>query len=510
LFPNKEAFRCGTDSLTYKDLDIKTNQLAKHLADSGVKKGDRVGVYMNRCLETAIAIYGIMKSGAAYVPLDPVAPHSRTRFLIKNCDIQFLVTTSKQKKRLSRLLTEESGLKEIIGLSSDLNIKSISWDSVFALSLENYQKVNILGKDLAYVMYTSGSTGAPKGIMHTHNSGLAYAKLSSKLYELTSEDRVANHAPLHFDISTFGYFSAPLVAATTIIATDAHTKLPVSLAALISEEKISVWYSVPLALSQLVLTEVLDQYDFSALRWVLYGGENFIMKHLKSLLQIWPKVKFSNVYGPAEVNQCCYYHFDSTSNIGDHVPIGDVWDNTEYKILDAKDKEVNEGEIGVLVINSATMMLGYWNNKSLTEKSLFRETLANNLEKKFYRTGDLARLNKNKELVFLGRTDRQIKLRGYRIELDEVEAVLERHDVVKEASACVLNTKENEKILTVAVILMPKAKKTAEELISYCKSQLPIYAVPNQVNILDEFPRTGSGKIDLTKIKENLLSHNYE
>lgn len=503
--PHKVAFKCGSDALTYGSLDRKTDQLAKHLVQCGVKKGDRVGVFMNRCIETSIAIYGIMKSGAAYVPLDSGAPHSRTRFLINDCTIQFLITTTKQKKKLAKVLEEKTTLKQIIGLD-DEHRATVSWDTIFSINLNNYKKVKVLGKDLAYIMYTSGSTGSPKGIMHTHNSGLAYAKLSANLYKITSEDRVGNHAPIHFDISTFGYFSAPLVGATTIMATDAHTKLPVSLATLISKEKLSIWYSVPLALSQLWLSGILDQHDFKSLRWVLYGGENFNIKHLKNLIKCWPLAKFSNVYGPAEVNQCTYYHFDAKTNIGDHVPIGRAWNNTEYKILDADDQEVSVGESGRLLIRSETMMLGYWNNKPLTEKSLYKENISSKAEKIFFRTGDIVRQNKNNELVFLGRMDRQIKLRGYRIELDEVEAVLEQHDGIKEAAVCLLERQDNEKLLSAAVILMPKAIITPRELIAYCQSQLPSYAVPTLIQQLNEFPRTGSGKVDLTRIKEKLIA----
>jgi len=491
LFPNNEAFRCETDTLTYLDLDTKTNQLAKHLKDSGIKKGDRVGIYMNRCIETAIAIYGIMKSGAAYVPLDSNAPYLRTRFLIEDCGIQFLVSTPRHEKRLSKLLEGENSIKQII---------------IYSKTLDTYRKAAIQGEDLAYILYTSGSTGSPKGIMHTHNSGFAYAKLSADLYQLAQVDRVANHAPIHFDISTFGYFSAPLAGATTVIINDAHTKLPASLAALIAQENISVWYSVPLALSQLLLSNVLDQYDYSKLRWVLYAGENFIIKHLKALLLKWPKTNFSNIYGPTETNQCTNFNFDCNTTIGNYVPIGKVWADTEYKIIDKENNEVVKGESGQLLIKSTTMMSGYWNNKNLTTKSLFKETIREGVEKVFYRTGDEVREDENDNLIFLGRIDRQIKLRGYRIELDEIEAVLEQVDDVAEASSCVLENTSSKQTLTAAVILMPNAQKTIDELKAHCKSQLPNYAVPDQIHVLDEFPRTSSGKIDLTKIKSKLIA----
>ncbi len=506
LFPNKEAFRCGESSLTYADLDIKTNQLAKHLVDSGVQKGDRIGIYMNRCIETAIAIYGILKAGAAYVPIDPVAPRARTQFLIDNCGIQFLVSVPKQKKRVAKLLEEETPLKQIIGIFDSSDGTCFSWESIFSVSLANYQKVNILSDDLAYVMYTSGSTGAPKGIMHTHKSGLAYAQLSANLYELKPEDRVANHAPLHFDISTFGYFSAPYASATTVIIPDAHTNLPVSLGALIAEEKISIWYSVPLALSQLLLCGVLDKHDYSSIRWVLFGGENFPVKYLEGVMKKWPQAQYSNVYGPAEVNQCTFYNFNATEEIGTYVPIGKVWNNTEFKILDENDNEIEKGESGQLVIHSSTMMLGYWNNSELTKRSLYKEGIANDLVITYYRTGDQVMQDDLNRLVFLGRKDRQIKVRGYRIELDEVEAILNSHKLVKECTVCVLEKENNEKILTAAVILLLGAQAEANELIAHCRSKLPAYAIPQRIDILEDFPRTGSGKIDLTQIKETLIA----
>jgi len=505
LFPNKEAFRFGKSSLTYTDLNHKTNQLAKHLVDSGVQKGDRVGIYMNRCLETAIAIYGILKAGAAYVPINPVAPRSRVQFLIDDCGIQFLVTVPKQKKRINKLLEQETALKQVIGITDSLDGTSISWTSIFSIAMNGYQKVAILSDDLAYVMYTSGSTGTPKGIMHTHKSGMAYAQLSSELYGVKPEDRVANHAPIHFDISTFGYFSAPFASATTIIIPDAHTNLPASLGALIAEEKISIWYSVPLALSQLLLSGVLDTYDFSSIRWVLFGGESFTIKYLKRLMKKWPQANYSNVYGPAEVNQCTYYNFSSNIILEDYLPIGAVWNETEFKVIDENENQVEKDSAGELVICSTTMMKGYWNNAALTSKSLFTDKVEENIEKKYYRTGDIVRHDAKNNLVFLGRKDRQVKIRGYRIELDEVEAVLNGHHAVEESTVCVIENENNEKILTAAVILMFGLPTESKELISYCRSKLPTYAIPHRIEIFENFPRTGSGKIDLTQIKQVLI-----
>ncbi len=502
--PDGIAFRCGEDEFSYCELDRKTDQLAKYLIDSGVCKGDRVGIYMDRCIETSIAVYGIMKSGAAYVPLDPLAPHSRTLFLLRDCTIQHLITVKTQSKKISGLLASETGLQSIVGISIDVCVPTVSWNSIFEISLERCLPVKILESDLAYIMYTSGSTGAPKGIMHTHHSGLTYAKLSSDLYGLHSGDKVANHAPLHFDISTFGYFSAPLASATTVIVPDAYTKLPASLSTLMEQEKISIWYSVPLALIQLLMNGVLEKRDLTTLRWVLYGGENFAPKHVRSLMSYWPNATFCNVYGPAEVNQCTFYHIETPPSYDHQIPIGQVWANTAYHILDSTDRKVPQGASGELVVRAATMMKGYWNNAALTEKSMYKEFVSPSVENLYYRTGDLVEENENGDLLFLGRNDRQIKIRGYRVELDEVESVLSRHNEVKEA-AVFLTTKNGENEISAAVTVVTGSKTTDDSLIAFCKSYLPPYAIPGQVHLLRKFPRTSSGKIKRKALTEILI-----
>lgn len=510
LFPNKDAFRYGDQAISFRELNRKTSQLAKHLSEAGIKKGDRVGVYMNRCLETAIAIYGIMKAGAAYVPLDAMVPHDRTLFLLKNCDIEFLITTPKQIKKIRRLLEHHSPLKQLIGISEPMALPSISWDIIFGMDTSKYIHIELVEKDLAYIMYTSGSTGAPKGIMHSHRSALAYAKLSADLYGINKEDRVANHAPIHFDISTFGYFSAPLKGATTIIISDAHTKMPASLIQLMEKEKLSIWYSVPSALIQLLQSNLLQKYDLSALRWVIFGGEVFAIKYLRELMLKWPYAQFSNSYGPAEINQCTFYNLEAIPKGDTPIPIGKVWGENKYKVLDASDQEVNAGTQGTLVVKTPTMMLGYWNNELLTRNSLYIEVSETNEIESYYRTGDLVKLTEDGHLLFLGRNDRQLKIRGYRIEMDEVEAVLSSHEHVKEAAVCSAEKSNGEKELICAVILKSGIQIEINTLLGYCRSQLPVYAIPSAIYIMDDFPRTGSGKIDLTKTKEKLIALNYE
>lgn len=494
-FPEREAFRCGADSLTYRQMRKRMNQLAAQIHAIGIAKGDRIGIYLNRSLETAIAMYGIMQAGAVYVPIDPKAPIDRSRFLVEDCNIKILITNKGQKKNVEKIIAKPTALKSIIGLEAMEDMSTFSWETVFNFSDQLILPFRILEKDLAYIIYTSGSTGQPKGIMHTHYSGLSYARLSANVYGLNEQDRIGNHAPIHFDISTLGYFTAPLVGACTVIVSDAHTVFPASLGNLIQKEQLTIWYSVPLALIQMLQNGVLDEKEMPHLRWVLYGGEPFPPKYLRRIMSIWKDTKFSNVYGPAEVNQCTFYHLPEMPLNDDSIPIGTVWANTEFLIIDEQEQELGQDQTGELLIRSATQMKGYWANPSLTEQSLHKieNSAGDNLL--FYKTGDLVRQDGNGLLHFLGRKDFQVKIRGHRVELDAVEAILLSHEMVSEAAVYPVQVSEESRQIEAAVILKPNTVVAIKELMTFVKGKLPHYAVPSVITLVDDFPRTTSGKI---------------
>lgn len=505
--PEKVAFKYMQNGVTFSELQKRATKLALVLTEHGLKKGDRIGIYMPRCLESAIAVYGVLKAGGVYVPLDPFAPQQRTEFVIKDCTINYIVTIPQQKRKLKKIALN-TALKSVIGLD-ELEVpltKVISWEDVFRHNEEEFKPVNILGDDLAYILYTSGSTGKPKGIMHTHTSALAFVRLVSDLYQMQNEI-YGMHAPLHFDPSVQGFFAAPYALATTIIVSDAHTKMPSSLAQLIEQEQITIWFSVPLALMQLLSHGDLDKKNMTALKWVLFSGEVFPTKHLRSLMEKWPFARFSNIYGPTETNQCTFYHVGDIPKTNKPIPIGSIWGDTEFKILNDKEEEVPKGEIGELVVRTATMMKGYWNNKALTQESLFKDETIPGFEKLYYKTGDQVRLDEEGQLLFFGRNDHQIKIRGYRVELEEINNVFTALDEVDEAVTIVLEDKDNyDKKLT--AVLLPKQHHTLDlqGIKSYAKTQLPPYAVPTSIHVYSEFPRTATGKIDRKKIEKHMTS----
>lgn len=506
-FPDRPAFGDGKKVLNYSSLATKMDQLANQLQDLGIKKGDRVGVYLNRNLETAIAIYGIMRAGAIYVPLDHQAPVTLTRQLIEDCAIEILVSHQSRKKELHQLLDTQTSIRCVIGPEGEYPVPTISWDIVYQQSKKFAAEFSLLEQDPAYIIYTSGSTGRPKGIVHSHYSGLSYARLTADLYEVTEQDRISNHAPVFFDISTFGYFTGPLTGAYTLIIPDAYTIFPASLINLVAKEKLTIWYSVPLALIQMQQSGLLSDQDFSALRWVLYAGEAYPPKQLGLLMDTWSHARFSNIYGPAETNQCTYYHIPEIPQTDDPIPIGHIWKNTEGLIIDDQDQEIKDTTPGELVISSATMMQGYWQMPEKTEQAFYLKKQASNFHKYYYRTGDLVKRDESGILHFLGRKDFQVKIRGYRIELGGIEKQLQQHHDISEAAAFKVE-KPDDTLEIHAAVITNNHTITEADLLGFLKSELPHYAIPERIFIMQKFPRTGSGKINRQALKKH--THTYK
>ena len=505
--PDRQAIRVTGQSLTYAELEGRSNSLARTLHELGLSRGERVGIYMNKGLESAVAIYGIMKAGGAYVPLDPFAPVARIGFVIQDCGIRHLITKETKREQIGEILTDKTCVEYVIGLaeSDGLKVHCVSWEDVYRTPSHSL-RMNITEQDLAYILYTSGSTGVPKGIMHTHRSGLSFAEWGVDTYALTHEDRLSNHAPLHFDLSTFDYFSSAIAGATTVIIPEALTKFPANLSGLMEEESISVWYSVPFALIQLMEHGGIQKRDLSALRWILFAGEVFPTKHLRNLMAMFPHVRFSNLYGPTETNVCTYYHVEQIPpDTEDTIPIGMPCANIEDLVVDLDDKPVTPGEVGELLIRGGVVMEGYWGQPEKTAQGFYRRPSFGQFEDIFYRTGDLVQLDANGNYRYLGRKDRQIKTRGYRVELDEIEVALLAHTGVQEAAAYPIPDNQGSNLIEAAVILKVSNNLASSDLVEHLSRRLPPYAIPVRIDIMDDFPRTSTGKINRRELRERAL-----
>ena len=502
--PDKAALRCRGKSMSYGELARRSNALARALVGLGVERGDRIGIFARKGIDAAVALYGIMKAGACYVPLDPLSPVTRVHQILESCSMKGIVTEPPKRADVSRLFESVPSLAFAIGIAPGDDIPhAMSWVEVEASAREDSPPdVGTIEQDLSYILFTSGSTGTPKGIMHTHRSALCWAEVSAKTYGLTEDDRLSNHAPLHFDLSTLDYFAAAVAGATTVIIPEEYTKLPASLSKLMSDERLTVFYSVPLALIQLLLRGALDTRDLSSLRWVLFGGEPFPTKHLRALMNELPQARFSNVYGPTEVNGCTYFEVPTLlAHSNAPVPIGRPYPNVEALIIDEDETVITDDAIGELLIRAPTMMLGYWGNPELTARSVYERSRFGVCDDRFHRTGDLVQMLSDGNLRFVGRKDRQVKVRGHRVELDEIESVLASHDAVAEAAAYLVAGGDERQTLHATAILKAAAPTTNVDLEKYLRGLLPSYAIPESIEILEAFPRTSTGKIDRRELQ---------
>jgi amino acid adenylation domain-containing protein len=505
--PNRPAVVSGTDRLTWSETDHRCRQLVAVLMSLGVQRGDRVALFVPKSVNSMIAVHGVMQSGAAYVPVDPLSPSAVLATVLTSAQARVLVTD----QRLTRTVTEalnilrEAGevVPSVIGADLDQSAATfVSWEAVASATAGTVIAVD--PTDLAYVMFTSGSTGTPKGIAHTHGSGLEYAIRAAETYNVQPTDRLANSAPLHFDISTFELFAGPLVGACSLMIPEPYLKMPASLSKLMADEHVTFWYSVPSLLTELATRGVLEERDLSSLRWVIFGGEVVSPAVVRRLMTLWPDAKFSNSYGPAEVNQCTYYHLPGKPPDSERVPIGIPWRDAYLQISDESGKEVPVGTVGQLLVSTPTMMSGYWGRPDLTDRSIVRDKDSG---KRWYATGDLVHRDEAGVFHFHGRLDNQVKVRGNRIELESVEAALVEVAGVIHAVAAVRGVGVDARLVSVVVVehddvLGPALDTTG--VLRAAANLLPRYALPDELTIVTALPLTPSGKLDKSTVRLRL------
>ena len=302
----------GARSVTYAELDDRANRLANLLRDLGVEKGDRVAVYLEKSIEAIVAIYGTLKAGAAYVPLDPQAPATRLGYIVRDAGVSVLLSARAKANAWEPLLRDGAALEAIVALDSDEPPKTDT--AVRVLTARDVEAASgtrtdsgCIDFDLAYILYTSGSTGTPKGVMLTHRNCLAFVEWAAREFEITAKDRVSSHAPLHFDLSTFDLYAAALAGAPVVLVPTHVSAFPAELRGFIESSRITVWYSVPSILTMLVLRSGLRRDQLPGLRTILFAGEVFPTAHLRELMQLLPHVRFANLYGPTETNVCTWW-----------------------------------------------------------------------------------------------------------------------------------------------------------------------------------------------------------
>jgi amino acid adenylation domain-containing protein len=502
--PEHAALSCRGRTMSYVSLDAASNQLANALIQKGLNRQDRVGVYMYKGLDLGVAIYGILKAGGIFVPLDPFMPVERLAFILTDCEITHLVSNDEMVRPLTALTVDNP--PRLYGVSLETPFASLSSEEIRTYSTKATE-VMLIDQDLAYIMYTSGSTGKPKGMMHTHHGSISYARWGAQHVELTAADRVASHAPLHFDLSIFDFFSTAQTGGTVVLVPEQVTKFPASWTQYIESERISVVFTVPFTLIEMQQRGAIEQRDLSSLRWILFGGEPYPPKHLRALMKALPKVLYTNVYGPAEAPSCTCYDVPALADGDDApLPIGTVSCNSAYIILDEHNQECPEGEPGELCIRSSTLTKGYWKRPDLNARVFFTVESYGPFPDVYFRTGDFVVRHADGLLRFLGRKDRMVKTRGHRVELDEVEAALASHCSVSEAAAYAVLDGQGSREIHASVTLQDGEDVDSSSLLRHARTKIPSYALPREITLARDLPRTSSGKIDRRRLAQQTAS----
>jgi amino acid adenylation domain-containing protein len=519
-WPDRPAVAAGGRSLTYSELDRLSNQVARALLAQGVAPGDRVGILAPKSAASVVGIYGALKAGACYVPLDSSAPAARLSGIMRDSGIAVLLADSARVPDASALAGSVPGFRTVIvvgshrgpeggeaeggGAARAPGLAVLPWDAVLAEPDEAVAADSAIETDLAYILYTSGSTGTPKGVMISHRNSLTFVTWAVASAGLGEQDRVCSPAPLHFDLSVFDVFAACSAAACMVVSPERATMFPVRLTEWMQKEQISVWYSVPSVLTMLVTYGNLAGFDLSRLRAVIFAGEVFPVKHLRALMAALPHPRYLNWYGPTETNVCTAFEVPGgRAGPPDPVPIGKACANTEVFAVASDGTRVSRpGDVGELYVRGPSLMQGYWAQPAKTQEVLVPNPFQAAYREMAYRTGDLVTQDEDGNYIYLGRQDGMVKTRGYRVELGEVEAALHAHPAIHEAVVLPVPDELLGNRLRAVIRADAGGGLTREEVLDHCRRQLPSYMVPDMVEFCAALPRTSTGKVDRARLAQ--------
>jgi L-proline---[L-prolyl-carrier protein] ligase len=505
--PEAPCVVAGSERASYAELDRLADRIAGVLEDAGVRRGDRVAIHQPKSVRTVASILGILKSGAAYLPIDPSAPPERVRFILDHSGVRVLFAGGRPLDRLFDAWTSgprPSRLELLIECDAvpvhragAIAESAVAFDQAIERA-SGPRAARPIDRDLAYVLYTSGSTGEPKGVAITHAQSLAFVRAATEIFALRAEDAVASHSPFNFDLSIIDLFCTFAAGARMVVVPETFLAFPARIAQLIVEERITVWNSVPSALVQLASRGALEKRDLSRLRLVMFAGEPFPIKHLRKLRAALPSARLLNVYGQTEANSSAYHEVSKIPESDDRpIPVGRTFPSYDAILLGEDGCEVTvPGVEGELYVRGAAVASGYWNDPERTRSAFVQHPLHRAVPDIVYRTGDRFVLDEAMNLVFRGRVDSAIKCRGFRVELPEVESAAASHPSVEEAAA--IAVPDDELGHAIVLIVTPAKADGVEpaELRRHMAIRLPRYMRPEAIVVERALPRTVTGKID--------------
>lgn len=482
--PDDLAVAGPEGAVTYGELDRAADLLAAALRDRGVRRADRVVIWLDKSIAAVTAMQALLRSAAVYVPVDPANPPHRVALIARSCSAAVIVTDSRRAAELrgSGLHVPELYVLDELPGGGEGPDRNADGGGPRARV-----EAPAAPDDLAYILYTSGSTGEPKGVCVTHHNALAFVRWAAGELGATRRDRFANHAPFSFDLSVLDLYVAFLAGASVHLVPSGTAYAPQQLTEFLLGERITVWYSVPSVLILMIRDGGLcDVPRPPQLRALLFAGEPFAPEHLARLHRHWDGIRFLNLYGPTETNVCTFHEVTPEDvGTGRPVPIGRACSGDEAWAVREDGRRAVAGEEGELTVSGPTVMAGYWGREAHHGP---------------YRTGDRVRVRADGGFDYLGRRDHMAKVRGHRIELGEIEAALLRHPGVSETAVLVDGTGTAARI--VAVVVPRDRPPGLLALKRHCAERLPRYMIPDVVLSVAELPRTGNGKTDHRLLRE--------
>jgi len=493
--------------LTYGELEDASNRLARLLKAAGCCKGDRVAFAIPKSPAAIIAIAGILKADCMHVPIDTSSPAPRVAKVLRSSQPSYLLGVDSASSLLEDLFSQPELRDAIrVGWMEETVPSSRNFRPAFTASDLKHHSGEPLeygnnSQDPAHILFTSGSTGEPKGVVITHANVMHFIEWATKYFGIREDDRVSCHPPLHFDLATFDIFGAFAVGAQVHLVTPELSLLPNKLAEFIRNSELTQWFSVPSVLNYMAKFDVVQFNDFPSLKRLLWCGEVFPTAALAYWMQRLPHVSFTNLYGPTETTIASSYYTVPAcpSDSSQPIPIGKACEGEELMVLDRHLHPVPKGQIGDLYIGGVGLSPGYWNNAAATSSAF----ISANGHGRIYRTGDLARVSEDGWVQFVGRADTQIKSRGYRIELGEIEVAMNGLKEVKESAIVAIPTDGFENnLICCAYVPQEEMRVTPQELRRRLSAVLPAYMLPSQWQALSDLPRNANGKIDRRKIQD--------
>jgi D-alanine--poly(phosphoribitol) ligase subunit 1 len=495
-FPDKPAICCDGASLTFREAEQFSNAFSRALREAGARRGQFVPFFMNKSVRSILSILSVLKADCAYVPLDAKSPAQRLQSILAATAATVVIVDDESQPLLEALLPAA-------GRPRLLNISQFKPVDVSPVACQN------LSIDVAYVLFTSGSTGVPKGVMIPHQAIIDYIDWCVETYQLTSDDVLSNHAPLYFDNSTFDLYCAFKAGATLHLVHDELNAVIPSLVRWLSERQITTFFCVPSVLSMLLRSRRLKPGNLPRLRHVIAAGEVLQRDVLAEWMALYPNVQFTNMYGPTEITVDCSYHVQRSKPGPDQrsIPIGKARTNMELFVrLEGGALSQAPGAEGELLVRGRSVAYGYLGDPERTRKAFIQNPLHQNFHDPLYCTGDLVRIDERGDYLFLGRADDQVKFLGYRIELGEIEASLVAVDGVQEG-VVVFNNSPQEAERELGALLSLKDGVALEAVREALKKRLPAYMVPSRLVVTrDEFPRTSNGKYDRKRALQAVFS----